>query len=126
MPLPVTVPNRNAGSGKCHPATAILPAKIKDDTPALPACLKYGAGAVRLSSSVVRAAWGVLPVLIVMTVLSLAARLAGWLRAEGEACVSIFIIVMLPIGILTSHVLWKKEQVKVVDKSKSKQSGLDM
>ena len=48
---------------------------------------------------------GVLPVLIIMTVLSLAARLVG-----------IFIIVMLPIGILTSYVLWKKGRIQVVDK----------
>ena len=51
---------------------------------------------------------GVLPVLIIMTVLSLAARLAG--------LVGIFIIVILPIGILTSYVLWKKGRIQVVDK----------
>ena len=51
---------------------------------------------------------GVLPVLIIMTVLSLAARLAGYGSVLG-GLVGIFIIVMLPIGVLTSYVLWKKE-----------------
>ena len=58
---------------------------------------------------------GVLPVLIIMTVLSLAARLAGYGAALG-GLVGIFIIVMLPIGILTSYVLWKKGKIQVVDK----------
>ena len=58
---------------------------------------------------------GVLPVLIIMTVLSLAARLAGYGAVLG-GLVGIFIIVMLPIGILTSYVLWKKGKIQVVDK----------
>ena len=58
---------------------------------------------------------GVLPVLILMTVLSLAARLAGYGSVLG-GLVGIFIIVMLPIGILTSYVLWKKGKIQVVDK----------
>ena len=53
---------------------------------------------------------GVLPVLIIMTVLSLAARLAGYGSVLG-GLVGIFIIVMLPIGILTSYVLWKKGKI---------------
>lgn len=57
---------------------------------------------------------GVLPVLIIMTVLSLAARLAGYGSVLG-GLVGIFIIVMLP-GILTSYVLWKKGKIQVVDK----------
>ena len=57
----------------------------------------------------------VVPVLILMTVLSLAARLAGYGSVLG-GLVGIFIIVMLPIGILTSYVLWKKGKIKVVDK----------
>ena len=56
---------------------------------------------------------GVLPVLIIMTVLSLAARLAGYGSVLG-GLVGIFIIVMLPIGILTSYVLWKKGRIQVV------------
>ena len=35
--------------------------------------------------------------------------------ASGSNVV-IFIIVMLPIGILTSYVLWKKGKIQVVDK----------
>ena len=58
---------------------------------------------------------GVLPVLGIMTVLFLAARLAGYGSALG-GLVGIFIIVMLPIGILTSYVLWKKGKIQVVDK----------
>ena len=56
-----------------------------------------------------------LPALIIMTVLSLAARLAGYGSVLG-GLVGIFIIVMLPIGILTSYVLWKKGKIQVVDK----------
>ena len=58
---------------------------------------------------------GVLPVLVIMTVLSLAARLAGYGSVLG-GLVGIFIIVMLPIGILTSYILWKKGKIQVVDK----------
>ena len=53
--------------------------------------------------------------LVIMTVLSLAARLAGYGSVLG-GLVGIFIIVMLPIGILTSYVLWNKGRVQVVDK----------
>ena len=58
---------------------------------------------------------GVLPVRIIMTVRSLAARRAGYGSVLGGR-VGIFIIVMLPIGILTSYVLWKKGRIQVVDK----------
>lgn len=58
---------------------------------------------------------GVLPVLIIMMVVSIAARLAGYGSVLG-GLVGIFIIVMLPIGILTSYVLWKKGKIQVVDK----------
>ena len=67
------------------------------------------------SSSGSKVVKGVLPVLILMTVLSLAARLAGYGSVLG-GLVGIFIIVMLPIGILTSYVLWKKGRIQVVDK----------
>ena len=59
---------------------------------------------------------GVLPVLVIMTVLSLAARLAGYGSVLGGLVGIFFIIVMLPIGILTSYVLWKKGKIQVVDK----------
>ncbi len=61
---------------------------------------------------------GVLPVLIIMTVLSLAARLAGYGSVLG-GLVGIFIIVMLPIGILTSY-------VKSRSKGKQKNSRTDV
>lgn len=60
---------------------------------------------------------GVLPVLIIMTVLSLAARLTGYGSVLG-GLVGIFIIIMLPIGIITSRILWKKGIIQVVDKPK--------
>ena len=41
--------------------------------------------------------------------------LAGYGSVLG-GLVGIFIIVMLPIGILTSYVLWKKGKIQVVDK----------
>ena len=79
----------------------------------------HGAGLFASSSSgskVVKGGIkGVLPVLIIMTVVSLAARLAGYGSVLG-GLVGIFIIVMLPIGILTSYVLWKKGKIQVVDK----------
>ena len=68
---------------------------------------------------------GVLPVLVIMTVLSLAARLAGYGSVLG-GLVGIFIIVMLPIGILISYVLWKKGKIQVVDKGKQKNSRTDV
>ena len=57
-------------------------------------------------------------VMILMTVLSLAARLAGYGAVLG-GLVGIFIIVMLPIGILTSYILWKKGKIQVVDKTEA-------
>ena len=54
-----------------------------------------------------------------MTVVSLAARVAGFGAALG-GLVGIFIIVMLPVGILTSYVLWKKGKIQVVEKEPAK------
>ena len=59
---------------------------------------------------------GVIPVLIIMSVLSIAARFLG-LGSVMSGFVGIFIIIMLPIGILTSWILWKKGKIQVVDKS---------
>ena len=39
-----------------------------------------------------------------------------FLSVELGGLVGIFIIVILPIGILTSYVLWKKGKIQVVDK----------
>ncbi len=75
----------------------------------------FGSMALGLFASSSSGIKGVLPVLIIMTVLSLAARLAGYGSVLG-GLVGIFIIVMLPIGILTSYVLWKKGKIQVVDK----------
>ena len=93
-------------------------ATMKDiiQIPLLPAL--FGSMALGLfasSASGSKVVKGVLPVLIIMTVLSLAARLAGYGSVLG-GLVGIFIIVMLPIGILTSYVLWKKGRIQVVDK----------
>ncbi|MGN0299167.1 MAG: hypothetical protein ACI4C1_08325 [Lachnospiraceae bacterium] len=62
---------------------------------------------------------GVLPVLIIMSAISLAARIAGFGSVLG-GFVGIFIIVMLPIGIITSRILWKKDIIQVVDKNTDK------
>lgn len=75
----------------------------------------FGSMALGLFASSSSGSKVVLPVLIIMTVLSLAARLAGYGSVLG-GLVGIFIIVMLPIGILTSYVLWKKGKIQVVDK----------
>ena len=72
-------------------------------------------GAVFELPGVKTASGYLLPVLVIMTVLSLAARLAGYGSVLG-GLVGIFIIVMLPIGTLTSYVLWKKGKIQVVDK----------
>ena len=84
--------------------------------PALFGSMALGLFASASGSKVVKGGIkGVLPVLVIMTVLSLAARLAGYGSVLG-GLVGIFIIVMLPIGILTSYVLWKKGKIQVVDK----------
>ena len=75
----------------------------------------FGSMALGLFASSSSGSKGGLPVLIIMTVVSLAARLAGYGSVLG-GLVGIFIIVMLPIGILTSYVLWKKGKIQVVDK----------
>ena len=75
----------------------------------------FGSMALGLFASSSSGSKVVLPVLIIMTVLSLAARLAGYGSVLG-GLVGIFIIVMPPIGILTSYVLWKKGKIQVVDK----------
>ena len=58
---------------------------------------------------------GVIPVLIIMTIISIAARILG-LGSVLSGFVGVFIILMLPIGILTSRILWKKGKIQVVDK----------
>ena len=58
---------------------------------------------------------GSTPLMPPLTTLLPLAELAGYGAALG-GLVGIFIIVMLPIGILTSYVLWKKGRIQVVDK----------
>ena len=58
---------------------------------------------------------GVIPVIILVSVITLAARLIG----QGSimlGMVGFVILVMLPISIITSRILWKKGKIVVVDK----------
>ena len=67
------------------------------------------------SGKVVKGAMkGVIPVLIIVSVVSVLARLVG---AGGSllGLVGILIVCMLPIGILSSYIMWKKGIIKVVD-----------
>lgn len=64
---------------------------------------------------------GVLPVLVIMTIISIAARVTGLGTVLG-GLVGIFIIVMLPVGIITSRVMWKKGIIQVVDKNDAVES----
>ena len=57
---------------------------------------------------------GVLPVVILTAIISLAFRLMG----AGQSLlgmVGMIIIVMLPVGILSSRIMWKKGIITVVD-----------
>ena len=59
---------------------------------------------------------GVIPVLIIMSIVSILARIFG-LGSTLMGYVGVCIIVMLPVGIITSRVLWKKGKIQVIDKS---------
>lgn len=61
---------------------------------------------------------GVIPVLIIMSVLSIAARILN-MGSVLNGFVGICIIVMLPVGLLTSWIMWKKGIIKVVDKEEA-------
>lgn len=72
------------------------------------------------SGKVVKGAMkGVIPVLIIVSVVSVLARLVG---AGGSllGLVGILIVCMLPIGILSSYIMWKKGIIKVVDVEENK------
>lgn len=58
---------------------------------------------------------GVIPVLIIMTILSIVCRIFG-MSSLLTGYVGVFIILMLPIGLLTSWIMWKKGKIVVVDK----------
>ncbi len=58
---------------------------------------------------------GVVPVLVIVSLVCLAARIFGM----GDimlGMVGFLILAMLPVAIITSRVLWKKGKIKVVDK----------
>ena len=58
---------------------------------------------------------GVIPVLVIVSVVCLLARIAG-LGSIMLGLVGFLILAMLPVGIITSRILWKKGVIKVVDK----------
>ncbi len=59
---------------------------------------------------------GVLPVIILVAVISIVARIMG-MGGMMLGFVGFIILIMLPIGIITSRILWKKGIIKVVDKN---------
>lgn len=61
---------------------------------------------------------GVIPVIVLVSVITLAARLIG----QGSimlGMVGFIILIMLPIAIITSRILWKKGKITVVDKEQA-------
>ena len=59
---------------------------------------------------------GVIPVLILVSLVCIEARVAG-LGGVILGMVGFLILAMLPVGIITSRILWKKGIIKVVDKA---------
>lgn len=57
---------------------------------------------------------GVLPVLAIVSVLAIVVRVASGKSLFGM--VGLLILIMLPIAILSSYIMWKKGIIKVVDK----------
>lgn len=60
---------------------------------------------------------GVIPVLVLVSVVCILARVAG-LGSIMLGLVGFLILAMLPVGIITSRILWKKGVIEVVDKEK--------
>ena len=60
---------------------------------------------------------GVIPVLVIVSAVCIVARIAG-LGDIMLGLVGFLILAMLPVGIITSRILWKKGIIKVVDKEK--------
>lgn len=58
---------------------------------------------------------GVIPVLVIVSLVCIVARIAG-LGDIMLGLVGFLILAMLPVGIITSRILWKKGVIKVVDK----------
>lgn len=59
---------------------------------------------------------GVIPVLVIVSVVSIVARVMG-MGSIMLGMVGFLILGMLPVGIITSRILWKKGVIKVVDKT---------
>ena len=62
---------------------------------------------------------GVIPVLIIVSLVCIVARVAG-LGSIMLGLVGFLILAMLPVGIITSRILWKKGIIKVVDKEEER------
>lgn len=60
---------------------------------------------------------GVLPVIVIVSILSLAVRISSGGSLFGM--VGFLILFMLPIAIISSRIMWKKGIIKVVDKNTS-------
>lgn len=60
---------------------------------------------------------GVVPVIIIVTVLSLIVRIASGSSLFGM--IGFLILFMLPIAIISSRIMWKKGIIKVVDKEET-------
>ena len=58
---------------------------------------------------------GVVPVLVIVSLVCIAARIFG-LGNIMLGMVGFLILAMLPVAIITSRILWKKGKIKVVDK----------
>lgn len=61
---------------------------------------------------------GVVPVLIIVTILALIARFAAGISLFGM--IGFLILFMLPIAIISSRIMWKKGIIKVVEQEESK------
>lgn len=61
---------------------------------------------------------GVVPVLVIVSLVCIAARLFG-MGNIMLGMVGFLILAMLPVAIITSRVLWKKGKIKVVDKEEA-------
>ena len=59
---------------------------------------------------------GVIPVLVIVSAFCIFARVAGFASAI-LGMVGFLILAMLPVGIITSRIMWKKGIIKVVDKT---------
>ena len=57
---------------------------------------------------------GVLPVLVIVSILAITDRITSGGSLFGM--VGFLILIMLPIAIISSYIMWKKGIIKVVDK----------